>query len=177
MSMKLPVPYVFLAMPTSKHAWPKVAACWSPRMPAMGTSGSMPPLRPLPYTSADERISGNIDIGMPMSDAMDSSHDKVLRSIKSVREALVTSVTCTPPFLPPVMFHSTHVSMVPMRRSPASAFSRAPSTFSRIHITLGPAKYVASGRPTVSLYLSMPASPASFSMIFCVRVSCQTMAL
>src|SRR3954454_7004150 len=26
--MKLPVPYVFFALPTSKHAWPNVAACW-----------------------------------------------------------------------------------------------------------------------------------------------------
>ena len=57
-----------------------------------------------------------------------------------VREALVGSVTCTPPSTPPVMFHSTHESVLPNARSPASAFSRAPSTLSRIHLTFGPEK-------------------------------------
>ena len=58
-----------------------------------------------------------------------------------VREALVTSVTWTPSFsAPPVRFHSTHVSIVPARSSPASARSRAPSTSSRIHAIFGPAK-------------------------------------
>ncbi len=57
-----------------------------------------------------------------------------------VREALVTSVTCTPPSAPPVRFHSTQVSVLPNSRSPASAFARAPSTLSRIHLILGPEK-------------------------------------
>ena len=58
-----------------------------------------------------------------------------------VREALVTSVTCTPSFsAPPVRFHRTQVSIVPNNSSPASARSLTPSTFSRIHVTLGPAK-------------------------------------
>ncbi len=87
-----------------------------------------------------------------MSAAIDSSHDRVERSISIVRLALVTSVTCTPSFsAPPVRFHSTHVSVLPKSRSPASAFSRAPSTLSRIQRTLGPEKYVASGRPHVFL--------------------------
>ena len=68
-----------------------------------------------------------------------------------VREALVTSVTCTPPSTPPVRFHSTQQSVLPKTRSPASAFSRAPSTFSRIHTILVPEKYVASGRPDLLL--------------------------
>jgi hypothetical protein len=34
-SMKQPVPYVFLADPGSKQAWPNVAACWSPALPAI----------------------------------------------------------------------------------------------------------------------------------------------
>ena len=69
-----------------------------------------------------------------------------------VRLALVTSVTCTPSFsAPPVRFHSTQVSVLPNSSSPASAFSRAPSTLSRIHLTFGPEKYVASGRPQTSL--------------------------
>ncbi len=38
-----PVPYVFLASRTAQR-WPTIAACWSPRQPAMGTpsSASMP---------------------------------------------------------------------------------------------------------------------------------------
>ena len=57
-----------------------------------------------------------------------------------VREALVTSVTCTPPSMPPVMFHSTQASVLPNARSPASAFAWAPSTLSRIQRTFGPEK-------------------------------------
>ncbi len=38
-----------------------------------------------------------------------------------VRDALVGSVTCSPPVGPPVMFQSTQVSMLPKIRSPASA--------------------------------------------------------
>ncbi len=116
-------------------------------------------------------------MGMPMSFAMSSSHSRVSRFISIVREALVTSVTWTPPFGPPVMFQMTHVSIVPNSRSPFSAFSRAPSTLSRIHLAFGPAKYVASGRPHTSLYFSLPASPASSLQIASVRVSCQTIAL
>ena len=75
-----------------------------------------------------------------MSAAMEGSQSRVLRFISMVREALVTSVTCAPPFTPPVRFHSTQVSMVPIARSPASARSLAPSTLSRIHLTFGPEK-------------------------------------
>ena len=57
-----------------------------------------------------------------------------------VREAFVGSVMCSPPSTPPVMFHSTQVSMLPNTRSPASAFSLAPSTLSRIQRTFGPEK-------------------------------------
>jgi hypothetical protein len=32
-SMKQPVPYVFLTCPGRKHAWPKSALCWSPQAP------------------------------------------------------------------------------------------------------------------------------------------------
>src|SRR5690349_14341114 len=164
-------------MPGSRQAWPKVAACWSPRMPATGTPLTTPGLHS-PYTSDDDLMVGSIDIGIFMSAAMPSSHDSVERSISIVRLALVTSVTWTPSFsAPPVRFQSTQLSVLPNSRSPASAFSRAPSTLSRIQRILGPEKYVASGRPTLDLYLSLPSLPASSSQIFCVRVSCQTMAL
>ena len=150
-SMKLPVPYVFLAWPTSKHAWPKVAACWSPRMPVIGVSRSSCWPDTVPTSAEELTISGSMDIGMPMSAQISSFQSRVSRFISMVREALVTSVTCRPPSPPPVRFHTSHESVVPKMRSPFSAASRAPSTFSRIQATLGPEKYVASGSPTRSL--------------------------
>ena len=57
-----------------------------------------------------------------------------------VRLALVGSVTCTPPSVPPVRFHSSQESVLPKIASPFSAASRAPSTFSRIHWILPPEK-------------------------------------
>ncbi len=65
-----------------------------------------------------------------------------------VREAFVASVRWTPPEAPPLRFHSNQLSMVPNASSPASARERAPSTLSSSQRTFGPAKYVASGRPT-----------------------------
>ena len=127
-------------MPISKQAWPKVAACWSPRMPAIGVSMRRSFLRPYPYTSEEDLISGSIDIGMPMSFAMSSFQSRVSMFMSMVREALVTSVTCTPPLTPPVRFHTSQESVLPNSRSPASARSRAPSTFSRIQAILGPEK-------------------------------------
>ena len=73
-----------------------------------------------------------------------------------MRLAFVTSVTCTPPFVPPVRFQITQVSMLPNTRSPASAFARAPSTLSRIHRTFGPEKYVAIGSPVDSAEPVLP---------------------
>ena len=97
-------------------------------------------LRPCPYTSEEDLISGSIDIGTPMSFAMSSFQSRVSMFMSMVREALVTSVTCTPPFTPPVRFHTSQESVLPKSRSPASALSRAPSTFSRIQAILGPEK-------------------------------------
>ncbi len=94
-----------------------------------------------------------------------------------VREALVTSVTCTPPLGPPVRFHITQVSMFPNARSPASARARAPSTLSRIQRIFGPEKYVASGRPTLARNRSCPPSAENSSTSLSVRVSCHTKAL
>src|SRR5690606_19109580 len=105
-------------------------------------------------------------------------HSRVSRSISIVRDALVTSVTCTPPLGPPVRFHNVQVSVLPNTRSPLSALARAPSTLSRIHLILGPEKYVASGSPTFALYRSAPPPRApSSSTMDCVRVSCHTIAL
>ena len=77
---------------------------------------------------------------MPSVSQRSSFQSRVSMFMSSVRDALVTSVTCTPSLVPPVRFHTSQLSVVPNSRSPASAFSRAPSTLSRIHLTLGPAK-------------------------------------
>jgi len=90
---------------------------------------------------------------------------------------LETSVMWTPPDVPPVRFQMHQVSMVPNRRSPASALARAPSTLSRIHLIFGPEKYVASGRPVFGRRRSEPPSAASAAQMSAVRVSCQTIAL
>ena len=71
---------------------------------------------------------------MPAISQMSSRHCKVRRSMSIVREAFVTSVTWTPPSVPPVMFQMSHVSGFPKASSPRSARSRTPGTFSRIHM-------------------------------------------
>ena len=83
---------------------------------------------------------GSIDIGMPMSAAIVGSHCKVRRSMSNVRDAFVTSVMCRPPVAPPVRFQINQLSVLPNNRSPRSAASRAPSTFSRIQAIFGPEK-------------------------------------
>ncbi len=131
---------MFFASPTSKQVCPKVAACWSPRSPAILTPLNPPPERTSPYTSLDGLISGSIADGTPIVEAMPSSQASLRRSMSIVRLAFVTSVMWMPPSVPPVRFQMHHVSMLPNTRSPASAFSRAPSTFSRIQRTFGPEK-------------------------------------
>ena len=64
-------------MPLVKQTCPKVAACWSPRDPAIGTPASSPCARALPYTSELDTIRGSIEVGMPISAAMSSSQLRV----------------------------------------------------------------------------------------------------
>ena len=113
-----------MASPADRQACPNVAACWSPRTPAIGTPASTAGSRTSLYTSDDEWMGANMDIGMPISSAISLSQRSACRSISRVREALVTSVMCSPP----VMFHSNQVSMVPKHSSPLRARWRAPST-------------------------------------------------
>ena len=94
-----------------------------------------------------------------------------------VRLALVGSVTCRPPSVPPVRFQVTQESVLPKIASPRSAAARTPSTFSRIHCTLPPEKYVAGGRPAFCRMTSPLPSRSSAEAIRSVRVSCQTIAL
>ena len=90
---KQPVPYVFFTKPERKQACPNSAACWSPAIPAMGIS--LPNKSPsvTAITPLDGTIRGSIDRGTPNSESIDSSHVHVFRSMSSVREALVRSIT------------------------------------------------------------------------------------
>mmetsp|Transcript_32939 Transcript_32939/g.72784 ORF Transcript_32939/g.72784 Transcript_32939/m.72784 type:complete len:286 (+) Transcript_32939:553-1410(+) len=99
-SMKQPVPYVFFASPATQR-WPSMAAIWSPRQPQIGTS-ARGPSDTVPYTSELLTMRGSADARMEKSGKYASCHWHVRRSMSMVREAFVTSVTCTPLLLPPV---------------------------------------------------------------------------
>jgi hypothetical protein len=132
---------------------------------------------PCPYSSLEALTSGSIARGIVIRSRISSSQSSVSRFIRSVRLAFETSVTCAPPFGPPVRFQMHHVSMFPKASSPFSARLRVPSTLSRIHFTLGPEKYVASGSPVFGRNRSCPPSAARSLQILSVRVSCHTIAL
>ncbi len=172
MSMKHPVPYVFLAMPGLVHACPKSAACWSPAMPAIGMDASSSVV--WPYTSLDERTCGSIERGTLRILSSSSSQSPLRMSNSIVRDALVASVTWT---LPPVRFHTSHASTVPNASSPAFAFARAPFTLSRIHWTLVPEKYASTTRPVFFRITRSSFFARRRSQMPAVRRSCHTMAL
>ena len=88
-------------MPGVKQAWPNSAACWSPAIPPICR---LPPRccgSVSPKTSLDGRTSGSIARGTSRAPASSSSQSPVWMLKSIVREALVTSVTCS---LPPVSF-------------------------------------------------------------------------
>ena len=78
------MPYVHFASPGAKQVWPNSAACWSPSAAAMLTPGSTTDA--LPYTSAEERISGSIARGTPIAASRWSDHCSVEMSISMVRD-------------------------------------------------------------------------------------------
>ena len=138
---------MFLDSPGSNAACPNVAACWSPRTPAIGTPATAAGAEIGAITPEDGRISGSIERGMPNTSSICGDQSSVRRSIRSVRLAFVTSVTWR---APPVRFQTSQVSGVPNSRCPASASSRAPGTCSRIQAILDAEKYAASGSPVMS---------------------------
>ena len=91
-----------------------------------------------------------------------------------VREALLTSVTCT---WPPVSFHSSQVSMVPKASSPCAAATCAPGTWSSSQRILVPEKYGSMTRPVLRCTGSVRPAARSCAHSGSVRRSCQTMAL
>ena len=129
--MKQPVPYVFLTMPGWWQAWPNVAACWSPAMPATGMAPPNSPSRVLPTSSLDDTTCGSICSGMSNRSSMSWSQRIrwILNSM--VRAALLTSVTWRP-----VSLYTSQLSMVPKASAPWRARSRAPGTWSSSHLSL-----------------------------------------
>lgn len=100
-------------------------------MPAMGTLWAKIVVFVAPYTSLDDFTWGIIEAGMPNSLSSSSSHCSVWMLKSIVREALLTSVTCTSPR---VRRQMSHESTVPNISLPFSARSLAPATLSRIHL-------------------------------------------
>lgn len=89
-SMKQPVPYVFLAMPGSKQACPNSAACWSPATPRIGMRQ---PKKCASFVSPklpeDGRASGSIASGTPRMPSSSGSQRSSWMLNSSVREAFV----------------------------------------------------------------------------------------
>ena len=135
-SRKQPVPYVFFVSPGDTHIWPNSAACWSPAMPAIGTSSTpsvvLTRRRRSRSTRAPPAACWPARRAAPAGRRPTSSV-AMLNSI--VREALLTSVTCV---LPPVSFQISHESIVPKASSPPPRARARPATLSRIHATFVP---------------------------------------
>ena len=131
-------------MPFSRQACPKVAACWSPPIPAMGIRAPSSPSAVWPYTSEELRTSGSTLRGTFRIESSSSSHSPVWMLYSRVRLAFVASVMCSSP---PVRLYTSQESMVPKASSPFSARSRAPSTLSSSHRTFVPLKYASSTSP------------------------------
>lgn len=94
----------------------------------------------MPYTSAEDLISGRTASGTFIAERIEVSHCRVSRFISMVRPALVTSVTCRPPSVPPVRFQISQESIVPNAISPRSARALRPGTLSSSQVAFGPEK-------------------------------------
>ena len=165
---KLPVPYVFFAMPTLVHACPNNAACWSPAIPEIGIPFGTPgtsvvtPNRPL-----DGRTVGRTDMGTPSSSHISALHCNVLMSNSMVRLAFEGSVTKA---APAVNFHTSHESIVPMHKcSIGGTFVCCNS-----HAAFVPEKYGSSTSPVTAR--TRPRCGSNSSHRPAVRRSCHTMA-
>ena len=112
--------------------------------------------------------------GTPNRSSSSSSHCSAWMLNSIVREALVTSVTCSRPL---VSFQISQVSIVPKASRPASARARAPGTLSRIQRILLAEKYASMSSPVFRWISGAAPSAFSRSQKSAVRRSCQTMAL
>ena len=165
---KLPVPYVFFAMPTRVHACPKSAACWSPAIPEMGIPFGTPgtsvvtPNRPL-----DGRTAGRTDMGTPRRSHISALHCIELMSNNIVRLALDGSVTNA---APAVSFHTSHESIVPIHKCSVGGTAVCCNN----QAALVPEKYGSRTKPVTARTRSRCGSNSSHRSA--VRRSCQTIA-
>ena len=174
-SAKLPVPYVFLAMPGSVQAWPNSAACWSPAMPLIGIpSGTPQRCDVTPTRPAEATTSGNAARGTPSSSHSSSSHARDRMSSSIVRLALLTSVTWTSP---PVRFQMIHESIVPIARASVTGTPPCPSLAPRSQPIFVPLKYGSSTSPVRSRTSGRWPASARSRQRSAVRRSCHTIAL
>ena len=90
-------------MPGAKHAWPMVAACWSPAMPEIAMLPPSSSATLSPKLAEESFTSDSIERGTRRIFNSSSSHCPVWMLNSSVREALVASVACT---RPPVSRHN-----------------------------------------------------------------------
>ncbi len=169
-----PVPYVHFEEPGEKQAWPNMAACWSPAMPATGSdrprnaAGSQCPTRPY-----DGTTSGSACGGTPKSWHSSADHCPASMSNSSVRDALDASVTwCRPPVSRAIRYEST----VPTASEPPVTADHTSGSFSASQVSFVPVKYGSSRSPVSSVTRS--SSPCSLIRVqmAAVRRSCQTMA-
>ena len=136
-----------MASPGAKQTWPTMAACWSPRSPATGTSPPNGPFvagravgRPGPTTS---RISGSIARGTPKN-AEQLVVPVERLEVHQHRAAGVGDVGDVQAAVGTAGQVPDQPACPSCRRArrPASASARTPSTFSRIQWSLPPEKYV-----------------------------------
>ena len=140
----------------------------------MGTSCAKMVVVVCPITQLLGFTSGSIDSGMSNRWRRSLSHSRVWILKSMVREAFVTSVTCT---VLRVRHDMSQVSTVPNFSRPASARSRAPGTLSRIHFILVAEKYASIISPVFSFIISAWPASRSESQYSEVRLSCHTIAL
>ena len=160
-------------MPGSKHPCPASAACWSPAIARTGIAAPRCTGSATPNGPDVSRTSGSTAAGMRNSASNSGSHAPSWMFSSMVREALVTSVACTAPF---VRRQSSHVSTVPNASRPASAAARAPGTSSSNQASLVAEKYGSSRSPVrCSTNAPCPAA-SSAAQAPAVRRSCQTIA-
>ncbi len=121
----------------------------------------------------DGRTSGISAAGTFSAASRSASHALRCTLKSMVREALLTSVTCT---LPPVSCQISQLSTVPKASSPRSARARRPGTLSSSQTSLVAEKYASITRPVFSRMVSSMPSARSFAHSGSARRSCQTMA-
>ena len=112
---------------------PKQRRLLIPAIPAIAAPPRPSVVVTSPTISLDQQTFGSMLAGIPKILSSSSSHSPFTMLKSSVRDALVTSVTCRVPL---VRCQISQLSTVPNASSPRSARARAPGTLFRIHPTL-----------------------------------------